>query len=174
MNFWKCCVPKSFNINRRDHWITPGAGLISLQIGITQGWAGAECGLPIRHSRSITIAANFQSFSTLPASSSSRILSVITYTNNTKYFYNLDNIFTTLISLRMRLSSLCMGWAGTVFSSDTGGWGSEMLGWWGWTTTVLTMHSGHNTSIIIWIVRLHHFYPLGQLSSYEAEEKVHF
>ena len=55
---------------------------------------GAECRLPIRHSLSITMAANFQSFSTLPASSSSLILSVITYTNNTKYFYYLDIIFT--------------------------------------------------------------------------------
>ena len=55
----------------------------------------------------------------------------------------------TLISLRMRLSSLCMGWVGTVFSSDTGGWGSEMLGWCGWTTTVLTMHTGHNSSRIL-------------------------
>ena len=33
---------------------------------------------PMRQSLSITIAANFQSFSTLPASSSSLILSVIT------------------------------------------------------------------------------------------------
>ena len=62
----------------------------------------------------------------------------------------------TLISLRMRLSSLCMGWVGTVFSSDTGGWGSEMLGWCGWTTTVLTIgYLGDNSSrILLWIVCL--------------------
>ena len=46
-----------------------------------------------RHSRSSTIAANFQSASTEAASSSILIFSVITF-----------------ISLRIRLSSLCRGW----------------------------------------------------------------
>ena len=156
-------VPKSLNLKRRDHRSLLILGWSHCRQMLVWrhywGQSRCECRLPIRHSLSITMAANFQSFSTLPASSSSLILSVITYTNNTKYFYNLDNILQmlvpTLISLRMRLSSLCMGWVGTVFSSDTGGWGSEMLGWCGWTTTVLTMHSGHNSSLILlWIVCL--------------------
>ena len=54
-----------------------------------------------KHNRSSTIAANFQSLSTAPLSSSSLILSVI-----------------TLISFRMRHNSLWRGWFGIVAASS--------------------------------------------------------